>query len=432
MQYKTAKGLYDILPYGSKESWKLTSTWHYLEKIAYEVSNIFGYEEIRTPIFEHAELFLRGVGPTSDIVNKEMYLFTDKAERQLALRPEGTSSILRAFIEHRLFETRKKHKFYYLGPMFRYERPQSGRYRQHYQFGVEAIGQKDPCQDAEVIELLNQFYHKLGLKNISLEVNSVGDLTSRENFKTAFTEFLRPHFDGLSKESKVRFEKNPLRILDSKDPHDQALLSGAPSILSYLSKEAEDHFSKLIAYLNELSLPYTINERIVRGLDYYSHTVFEFKAADLGAQNALGGGGRYDGFLPLLGGPNLPGIGFGAGIERILMTMEKQKVPIPFQSGPLVYFIPLGETAQKKLFQYLCQLRRLGIPADMDFQVKKVHSSLSHASAINARFALILGDRELEKKLITWKDLTTSEERQKPLEHLIDDLRNHWKNNNAI
>lgn len=427
MKIKAPKGLFDILPYGSIEPWKQTHLWHYFENKVRELCHTYGYQELRFPIFEQVDLFQRGVGPTSDIVTKEMYLFKDKAGRELALRPEGTSSLIRAFLENHLYETGKVHKFFYMGPMFRYERPQAGRYRQHHQFGVEALGVSSPEQDAEAIDLLYQLYRKLGLKNIELQINSVGDVESREAFKKAFKEYLTPHLDKLSPDSKVRFEKNPLRILDSKDPQDKVLLQGAPSILSHLTPQSKEHFSALLRLLDGLHIPYTINEKIVRGLDYYQKTVFEFISNQLGSQNAVGGGGRYDGFISLLGGPNLPGIGFGVGIERVLMTMLQEKIDIPEPLAPFSYFIPLGKEGEQALFLPALEARHRNIPVEIDLNVKKIHTALSQASKVGAKYAIIAGEKEVQEGYVTWKNLDTGDETKNPLDNLTDDLNRKWK-----
>lgn len=429
MKGKIPKGLFDILPYGEDAPWKSSHIWQHVEEEIRKVTTDYGYQEIRFPIFEHASLFQRGVGPTSDIVTKEMYLFKDKAGRELALRPEGTSSVLRAFSEHNLASAKKTHKLFYYGPMFRYERPQSGRYRQHHQFGVEAIGVSSAEQDAEVIDLLCELYRRLGIKNFHLEINSVGDLSSREAFQKAFKDFLQPQLNKLSEDSKLRFEKNPLRILDSKDPHDKAIVAKAPSILSFLSPQSKDHFSHLLRILDSLRLPYTINDRIVRGLDYYQKTVFEITTDVLGSQNAIGGGGRYDGFLPLLGGPDLPGIGFGAGIERIIQVMLHQKINLPLIKGPFAYFIPLGDEAREKLFTYTTRARHQNISADIDLHSKKIHHALSYASTIGAKFSLIAGSRELEENVVKWKNMETQEEEIRPFDQILEDLNNKWQTN---
>ena len=424
MKYQIPKGLFDVLPYGADEEWKEINNWQYVESIIREVTRDYCYKEIRTPVFERTELFQRGVGATSDIVTKEMYTFNDKADRSMTLRPEGTSALMRAFVERHLDQQSKIHKFYYIAPMFRYERPQAGRYRQHHQFGVEAIGNNSPEQDVEVIDLLCEFYRRLGLKNLTVMVNSVGDVQSRIEYKKALKEFLHPHLAELSKESQDRFEKNPLRILDSKDKKDQEILKGAPSLLDHLSEEATDHFETVQKLLQQLKIPYTteVNDKIVRGLDYYTRTVFEVVSEDLGAQNAIGAGGRYDGLIESFGGPDLPGVGFGAGIERILQTMIAQNITFPILSKPFVYFIPLGDKALRECFFFTSQLRKKGIPAEVALHVKKIHTALSTASNLSSQYAVIIGEEELKKKRATVKKL--SDRKEESLE--LDDMLNFF------
>ncbi|NGX30517.1 MAG: Histidine--tRNA ligase, partial [Candidatus Anoxychlamydiales bacterium] len=320
MKYQIPKGLFDILP-NAKESFKEVNRWQYLESIINKLAIDYNFEEIRVPIFEKTELFLRGVGATSDIASKELYTFLDKAKRSMSLRPEGTASVMRAFIENNLSQEKKFHKLYYMGPMFRYDRPQKGRYRQHHQLGVEIIGDKSFEIDAEVIDMLVTLFKRLELKNLKLLINSIGDLETRTNYKKALLDFLKPNFENLSEESKARFDKNPMRILDSKDERDKKILKEAPSILDFLSDAAKKHFENLLNLLDKLDIKYEVDSKLVRGLDYYDDTVFEVVSEKLGgAQNSLGGGGRYNSLLKSLGGPDLPGIGFACGLERILQT----------------------------------------------------------------------------------------------------------------
>src|SRR3990167_6362931 len=311
MKIQAPKGTFDILPYGTEAPWLLSALWQHVEKVARDVATQYGYQEIRTPLYESTELFNRGVGETSDIVTKEMFTFQDKGGRSISLRPEGTASVMRSVIENHLFDRGPVHKFFYIGPMFRYERPQSGRYRQHHQFGTEAIGIAAPQQDVETIDLLLEFYRRIGLKSLKVLINTVGDAASRASFRAALLQFLTPHLEELSSDSKLRFEKNPLRILDSKDPKDKEIIASAPSILDHLSPEAKEHFSSVCRSLDTLQIPYEVDPRIVRGLDYYNKTVFEIVSTDLGSQGTVGAGGRYDGLLKTFGGPDLPSIGFG-------------------------------------------------------------------------------------------------------------------------
>jgi histidyl-tRNA synthetase len=422
MDFQIPKGTFDILPYGAEESWQLSDAWQYLEAIVRKLAGEYDYREIRTPIYEHSGLFDRGIGETSDIVSKEMFTFEDKGGRSITLRPEGTAAVMRSLIENRLAQQGSTHKVFYLGPMFRYERPQSGRYRQHHQFGVEAIGNGGPEQDAEVIDLLCTFYRRLGLKNLKVHVNSVGDLESRMSFKTALLDYLRPHFSHLSEESKARFEKNPLRILDSKDPKDKELVKKAPSILDHLTPAARSHFDKLLSCLKQIGISYEVDDKIVRGLDYYNKTVFEVLTGDLGAQNTVGAGGRYDGLISTFGGPDLPGVGFATGLERVLQVMLAQKLEIPKGKRPLIYFIPMGEEAKEKCFSLATQCRHHGLSADLELNAKKMQGAIQNAIRLEATFAAIVGSEELAKGVLQLKNLQTREQREIRFDALIQEL----------
>ena len=413
------KGTFDILPYGAEAPWQSSALWQFVEEICRKTAEAYGYQEIRTPIYERGELFDKGVGETSDIVTKEMFTFQDKGGRLMSLRPEGTSSVMRAFIEHHLAQLKPVHKFFYIGPMFRYERPQQGRYRQHHQFGVEAIGVSHPEQDAETIDLLFQIYQRLGLRHIKVHLNTVGDLPSRAAFRQALIDYLKPHFSQLSAESQIRFEKNPLRILDSKDPQDLELLQHAPSILHFLSAPAKDHFQKLCDLLSLIHIPYAINDKIVRGLDYYHQTVFECIAEDLGAQNTMGAGGRYDGLLATFGGPDLPGVGWATGLERVLQAMVAQNLSHPPRENLTVYFIPLGEAAKAKCFSLATLCRHHQIASDVELSAKKMQTALQNASRLEATCCVIIGEDELRTGCAQLKHLAKREQREVPFDHLI-------------
>lgn len=423
MQYSIPKGLFDILPYETEEAWKFTPYWRYVESKIHEITSQYGFLEIRTPVFERTELFQRSVGDTSDIVTKEMYTFLDKGDRSMSLRPEGTAAVMRAFVEKNLANMGKIHKLYYIAPMFRYERPQSGRYRQHHQFGLEAIGISSPEQDAEVIDLLLEFYKRLGLKNLKLMINTVGDQSSRDSFKEALLAYLKPYFEDLSEDSKVRFLKNPLRILDSKDPKDQPIIEKAPSILDYLSKEAKKEFEDLLSLLDKLPISYKINDKLVRGLDYYNKTVFEVVSDSLGSQNTIGAGGRYDGLIAKFKGPDLPGIGFGTGIERILQTMLAQNVFFPKPPSPFVYFIPLEKDATTWCFQTVTHLRHLGLSAEIDLHVKNPAQALKQADKLRSKYCVLVGSKELENKKVTCKEMETHKQIEIPMDQLIKTLK---------
>lgn len=427
MKYPIPPGVFDIIPTDSQEKWKSSYLWAFVEQKIRETARDYGYLEIRTPLFERTELFQRSVGDTSDIVSKEMYTFEDKGGRSLSLRPEGTAPVMRAFIEHHLDQTAPVHKLFYISSMFRYERAQAGRYRQHHQFGAEVIGNATPEQDAELIDLLYTLYQRLGLKNLTLFINSIGDLASRQAFREALINYLTPHCSLLSPESQARLEVNPLRILDSKDPRDRDIVAHAPSILDFLSNEEREHFNDLKRMLDLLKIPYQVNPLLVRGLDYYNKSVFEVVAGELGAQNSIGGGGRYDGLLQILGGPDLPSIGFGTGIERILQTMINQNVPLPQPEHPTLFLIALGEKAKVVCFEMLHALRQQGISSQMDFSYKKVGKLLQYASQIGAIYTVVIGDHEIDSQEIELKEMATGHKVKIPLSALVATLKSEKK-----
>lgn len=419
MKFSIPPGVFDIIPQDDKEPWKSAYLWAFVEETIRKTAQDFGYKEIRTPLFERTELFKRSVGEGSDIVSKEMYTFEDKGGRSLSLRPEGTAPVIRAFVENQLHVKSAIHKLFYIAPMFRYERAQAGRYRQHHQFGAEAIGNGSPEQDAEMIDMLYTLYQRLGLKNLSLNINSIGNAACRQKFKEALKDYLRPQLSSLSQDSQNRFEVNPLRILDSKDPGDQKIVAQAPSILDFLDPECKDHFDKLQKLLEAIGIPYKINPLLVRGLDYYNRTVFEVVAGELGAQNSIGGGGRYDGMIAELGGPALPSIGFGTGIERILQTMINQGVELPQPSHPTLFLIALGDQAKKVCFKLLNTLRRSGVPAEMDFSDKKVGKAMQYADQLQATYVTVIGDDELQNHEIELKEMATGNKLRVTMDELI-------------
>lgn len=415
----TPPGVFDILPTKQKnQEWRYSGYWEYVEKIMRETARDFGYQEIRTPIFERTELFTRSVGETSDIVTKEMYTFQDKGERSMTLRPEGTAPVIRAFIEHKLNATSPISKLFYIAPMFRYERSQAGRYRQHHQFGAESIGNDSPEQDVELIDMLYTLYQRLSLKNLTVYINSIGDSASREKFKIALKSYYQEHFEQLSADSKIRFEKNPLRILDSKDAGDIAINSKAPSILDYLEPDAKNHFETVKQLMTQLNIPYVINDKLVRGLDYYNKTVFEITAGELGSQNSVGGGGRYDGLIKSLKGPDLASIGFGTGIERIIQTMIAQGVSFPDNSALQIFIIPLGDEAKHACFSLLHDLRQKGISAEMDFSGKKLGKLMQYANDIGAKHVVVIGENELKTEMMELKNMQTGISHQIPFKNL--------------
>jgi histidyl-tRNA synthetase len=409
MAYQKPKGTQDILPPESDK-------WQALEAKARELCRRFNYREIRTPIFEHTELFRRGVGETTDIVEKEMYTFLDKGGRSISLRPEGTAGVVRAYLENKLYGEPDVSKLYYLGPMFRYEQPQAGRYRQLHQFGVEAFGSEDPGLDAEVISLGYSFYAELGIRNVRVEINSVGTPASREAYRDTLREFLKPIKDTLCRDCQSRYDRNPLRVLDCKI--DQHRFEGAPSILDSLDEESRKHFAKVQKHLAAMNIPFSINPRLVRGLDYYTHTAFEYKAAGIGAIDTIGGGGRYNGLVEQIGGKAQPGVGLGIGLERTLLILEAQEVELP-QAGPLdVYLIALGEAAEDKVAQLLQQLRQEGLRADRDYLGRGLKAQMKAADRLGARYTAILGEDELARGEISLKTMATGEQKNVPLDRL--------------
>lgn len=425
MQIQIPKGTFDILPYGVQEPWRQTALWQSVEEHIRQLCKEYGYQEIRTPIYEKTELFQRGVGETSDIVTKEMFTFEDKGGRSLTLRPEATASTMRSFVENRLANLGTVHKFYYMGPMFRHERPQSGRYRQFHQFGVEAIGSSVPEQDAEVIDLLYQLYHRLGLKNLKVHINSVGDGESRLRFKEALLDYLKPHMAELSEESRERLKKNPLRILDSKDPKDKAIVAQAPSILQSLSESAQKHFQQVCKALDSIPIPYVIDDKIVRGLDYYNHTVFEVITEDLGAQNAVGAGGRYDGLIAQFEGPDLPGVGFATGLERLIQVLLSQNISPSLEPFSSIYFIPLAqeEEARSQCFSLATLCRHHKIAAQVEFHAKKVPAAIQNAIRLGASHCAVIGSEELQKGILQLKNLQNREQQAVSIEKLLPTLK---------
>ncbi|MBC2254315.1 histidine--tRNA ligase [Listeria ivanovii] len=400
------RGTRDILP-------NEVTKWHFLETAFASVCENFQYEEIRTPIFEHTELFERGVGDSTDIVSKEMYTFQDKGGRSLTLRPEGTASVVRAFVEHKLYgEVSQPIKLYYNEPMFRYERPQGGRQRQFTQMGIEAIGSDDPAIDVEVISLAMAFFTRIGLRNIKLVINSLGDKESRLRHREALVSHFEPHIDEFCAECQVRLHKNPLRILDCKKDHDNPLIQSAPSILAYLNEKSIAYFDNVQTYLNALEIPFEIDPTMVRGLDYYNHTTFEIMSEEegFGAKTTLCGGGRYHGLVKEFGGPDTPGIGFGIGVERILLALEKAKVLIPVKKPLEVYVIAAQPEAELKAVTLVNKLRENRISAEKDYLKRKLKAQLKDANRKNAVYTIILGEEELETGKYQLKNMETGEQ----------------------
>lgn len=396
--------------------------WQRLETVVRETAHLFGYEEIRTPIFEHTELFARGVGEETDIVQKEMYTFTDKGGRSLTLRPEGTAPVVRAYLEHGFPVHNPRVKWYYIGPMFRYERPQAGRMRQFHQFGFEALGFGEPACDAEVIAVAWTIYQTLGIQGLSLEVNSIGCPLCKPRYVERLREYLTPHREELCEHCLRRLETNPLRVLDCKVESCQKVFGASdfPKIRDFLCPSCRDHEDRLFALLESLRIPFVVNHRLVRGLDYYTRTVFEVKVRTLGAQDAIGGGGRYDGLSQALGGPDVPGVGFAAGMERIVLLLEKDRTP---PASFRVYLAPQDAQGEAVLLALAQELHASSIPFHLDFATKSLKYHLKHAQRINARFVVIVGEKERSEKVFTLKDLLSGEQVSLPLPELVARLR---------
>lgn len=399
---KAPRGTKDLLP-GEIEK------WHYVEEIARKVCEIYGYREIRTPVFEHTELFLRGIGDTTDVVQKEMYTFKDRGGRSVTLRPEGTAAVVRAYLEHHLNNQAQPIKLYYLGPMFRYDRPQAGRMRQFHQLGIEAFGSNDPTLDAEIICYTWDFLTIVGLKGLQLKVNSVGCPDCRPEFGRALLEFMEQRRSSLCEFCQDRLERNPLRLLDCKERRCQELLSGAPSIHQYLCPECRDHFQKVQEYLDTAGISYQIEESLVRGLDYYTQTAFEVVLEGMGAQSSVAGGGRYNNLVEICGGPSVPGIGVAIGLERVLIALEKQGVELPIRQPWYIFVATAGEDPSGKLerevMRLLVELRRLGYPAEKDFLSRSLKAQMKQAGRLGARFVIIIGTEELQEGKVILRDM---------------------------
>lgn len=397
------KGTYDL--YG-EEARKVLA----LRNIFENIMNNFNYSFIRTPVFESTELFKRTSGETSDVVSKEMYEFKDKKDRSLALRPEGTASVARCFIENKLY-TDLPRKFWYFEPMYRYDRPQKGRYREHFQFGCEAYGSNDARVDAEIISIPYHLFETLGLEGVKVRINTLGDNESRENYKKALVDYLKPHIDSLCEDCKERFNKNPLRILDCKVDKDNEILKNIPKTIDYLNEESKTFFDEVLSYLDSLEICYEVDPKTIRGLDYYTHTVFEIEAdiKDFGAQNVLCAGGRYNNLVENLDGPATPAVGFGLGSERLLLALEHENIDIVDEKSVDVYVIPM--TSDKSFsFSLVYLLRTLGLSVETDYLNRKLANNFKYAEKINAKYTVVIGEDEIEKEYFTVKNMKTREE----------------------
>lgn len=410
------RGTKDIMPAD-------VAAWRYLEDTMRKVCAQYGYKEIRTPVFEHTELFLRGIGETTDVVEKEMYTFTDRGDRSLTLRPENTASAVRAFIEHKLYVEPAPTKLFYIGPMFRYDRPQAGRYRQFHQFGIEALGVQGPNIDAEIILLAVQILQSLGLKDLKLKINSVGCPKCRPEHREKLQEFFKPNFEHLCKDCQSRYDRNPLRLLDCKVPKCQELGEGAPSLEECLCEECKAHFEGLKELLTAAGIEYEVDHNLVRGLDYYTKTAFEIQYSPLGAQSAVCGGGRYDGLIEEVGGPATPGIGFAMGMERVLLALESQNL-LPAADDAMDVFVVCPKKENFTIaFKTAIELRRAGFKVDYDFQGRSMKAQMKAANRVQAKYVLIFGEDEVARGQVVLRNMANSEQNEIALNDIITKLQ---------
>ena len=406
------RGTKDILP-------DSVGDWNYVEGEIRELCRRFGYSEIRTPIFEHTELFQRGIGEGTDVVDKEMYTFTDRGDRSITLRPENTASAVRAYLQNKLYAESNLVKLFYIGSMFRYDRPQAGRMREFHQFGVEALGEANPAVDAEVILLAMSLLEGLGLKDLELSINSVGCPKCRSKYRTMLQDFFRDKLDDLCEDCRSRFDRSPLRILDCKKDSDKPYMADAPKITDCLCEECSDHFAKLQEHLANAGISFQHDPRLVRGLDYYTKTAFEIKYPPLGAQSAVAGGGRYDGLIEEMGGSPTPAVGFATGLERLLLALESQNLLPEKNRSVDAYVVALGEAAQSEGFKLLNNLRRAGLSAAMDFAGRSMKAQMKQANKLGARYALILGDDEIAQGVVMLRSMADSQQEKVALSDVI-------------
>jgi len=412
---KVPKGTQDILP-------EDISKWYYIEAMIKEILNKYGYKELRTPVFEYTDLFVRGIGESTDIVTKEMFTFLDRKGRSLTLRPEGTAPVVRAYLENRMDRISKVIKLFYLGPMFRCEKPQAGRFRQFNQFGIEIIGTKSSAADAEVILTVLDVYKKLGLKNLEILINSVGCKKCRVDYVQKLKKYLKDKKDFLCSECKERYKKNPLRVLDCKKDSCKRIIEAAPVIIENLCQECESHFSEVKSYLDDQKIIFHEDPQLVRGLDYYTKTAFEIISGGLGAQNAIGGGGRYDDLVEELGGKQTPAVGFAAGIERMIMAIDQQKVEWPMEKGLDIFVAKVNEKDKDTAFRLLQKIRNAGLSADMDYSGGSLKSQMRIANKIRTRYTVIIGEEELSKNMVILRNMQTKEQKEVQIDNLIDEL----------
>ena len=416
LRYQAPRGTQDILP-------EEQPYWDWVRDTAARLAGLFGYGRIDTPVFEPAALFVRTTGEATDIVQKEMYVFQDRGGQELALRPEGTAPVCRAYLEHGLHTRPQPVRLWYIAPIFRYDRPQAGRYRQHHQFGVEAIGDESPALDAEVIELLWSLYGELGLSGLTLRLNSIGDRNCRPAYVAVLREYYSDKLDRVCADCRDRFQRNPLRLLDCKQESCHPVIAGAPALTDHLCAECAEHFAQLRGYLDALGIPYELEPRLVRGFDYYTRTVFEVHPPVEGAQSAIGGGGRYDGLIEELGGPPTPAVGFGTGIERIILNLKRQEVAVPQGRGVQAFVAYQGAQARLPALRLASRLRRQGIAAVVATGDRSLKAQMRQADARGARYALILGPREVETGTVTVRRLADGHQETLPAEEVVSRLR---------
>ena len=417
MKLQKPKGTQDILPADSAK-------WQYVENVARETFKKYNYGEIRTPMFEHYEVISRSVGDTTDIVTKEMYDFHDKGDRHITLRPEGTAPVVRSYVENKLFapEVQKPVKVYYIGSMFRYERPQAGRLREFHQLGVECFGSKNPATDVETIAMAYQLFNTLGIKDVTLHLNSLGNTESRLAYRQALIDYLTPMRDTLSKDSQRRLDENPLRVLDSKEKEDKVAVKNAPSILDYLDEESQVHFDEVRTMLDSLNIPYVIDTNMVRGLDYYNHTIFEFITTIDKSELTICAGGRYDSLVEYFGGPETAGFGFGLGLERLLLVLDKQGIELPVEESLDVYIAVLGSGANGKALELVQAIRYQGFKAERDYLGRKIKAQFKSADTFKAKTVITLGESEVESGQVNVKNNSTREEVTVSFEELTNNF----------
>ncbi|MCE5315472.1 MAG: histidine--tRNA ligase [Armatimonadota bacterium] len=415
-EYVAPRGTRDILP-------DETPRWQYVESKFRENCGLYGYREIRTPTFEHTELFTRNLGEATDVVSKEMYTFEDRGGRSITLRPEGTAPTVRAYVQHNLGAALPVNKAYYIGRIFRYERPQAGRYREHTQLGIEAFGSIDPAIDAEIISMAAQFFKSIGIEKFELKLNSIGCPNCRPIYREALLQFAKDRVDKLCESCVSRYEQNPMRMLDCKNPDCKAVLADAPRLPDHLCDECAEHFAKVKGYLTALGIDYTLDPNLVRGFDYYTKTAFEFVSGELGAQNAIGGGGRYDNMVHEIGGQSTPAMGFGLGLDRLMLTLDAMGINLPIDANTTAFIASMGSDAHDAAVKLLAQFRQQGISADMDYTGRSLKAQMKIADKLGSKYVIILGEDEVAKQTATVRCMATSDQKSVPFAELAETLQ---------